>query len=126
LVKLVTPAKVLVPVNRYVHVNHDQLITLSTGAAYTFRHTTVHLDAICGGGFYDGFADLDKVPAHRPVSCGIKHDFKVAKLQTLPLRCNVINIFHEIYLYHHGAGIGTTAPYYRSEGGVFAGLDYKF
>jgi outer membrane receptor protein involved in Fe transport len=110
----------------YVHVNHDQFITLSTGAAYTFRHTTVHMDAIYGSGFYDGFADLDQVPAHCPVSCGIKHDFKVAKLQTLTLRCDVINLFDDIYLYHHGGGIGTTAPYYGERRGVFAGLDYRF
>jgi outer membrane receptor protein involved in Fe transport len=110
----------------YVHVNHDQTMTLSTGAAYTFRHTTLHMDAIYGSGFYDGFADLDKVPAHCPVSCGIKHDFQVGKLQTLTLRCDVINIFDEIYVYHHGAGIGTTAPYYGERRGVFAGLDYKF
>jgi hypothetical protein len=110
----------------YVHLNHDQTITLSTGAAYTFMHTTVHLDAMYGSGFYDGFADLDKVPAHCPVNCGIKHDFKVGKFQMLTLRCDVINIFDEIYLYHHGAGIGTTAPYYGERRGIFAGLDYKF
>jgi len=110
----------------YVHVNHDQTMTLSTGAAYTFRHTTLHMDAIYGSGFYDGFADLDKVPAHCPVSCGIKHDFQVGKLQTLTLRCDVINIFDEIYVYHHGAGIGTTAPYYGERRGFFAGVDYKF
>jgi hypothetical protein len=84
------------------------------------------MDAIYGSGFYDGFADLDQVPAHCPVSCGIKHDFKVAKLQTLTLRCDVINLFDDIYLYHHGGGIGTTAPYYGERRGVFAGLDYRF
>lgn len=110
----------------YVHVNHDQFITVSTGAAYTFRHTTVHADAIYGSGFYDGFADLNKVPAHCPVNCGVKHDFQVAKNQTLTLRCDVINVFDEIYVYHHGGGIGTTAPYYGERRGVFAGLDYKF
>lgn len=110
----------------YVHVNHDQFITLSTGAAYTFRHTTVHADAIYGSGFYDGFADLNQVPAHCPVSCGIKHDFEVGKHQMLTLRCDVINVFDEIYVYHHGGGIGTTAPYYGERRGLFAGLDYKF
>jgi hypothetical protein len=110
----------------YVHVNHDQTITLSTGTAYTFGHTTVHMDAIYGSGFYDGFANLDKVPEHCPVSFGIKHDFKVGKLQTMTVRCDVINVFDEIYLYHHGGGIGTTAPYYGERRGVFAGLDYKF
>jgi outer membrane receptor protein involved in Fe transport len=110
----------------YVHLNHDQFITVSAGAAYTFWHTTVHVDALYGSGFYDGFADLDQVPAHCPVNCGIKHDFKVAKLQMLTLRCDVINVFDDVYLYHHGAGIGTTAPYYGERRGIFAGLDYKF
>jgi outer membrane receptor protein involved in Fe transport len=110
----------------YVHLNHDQFITLSTGAAYTFLHTTVHIDALYGSGFYDGFADLDQVPAHCPVNCGIKHDFKIADRQTLALRFDVVNIFDDIYLYHHGAGIGTTAPYYGERRGFFGGLDYKF
>ena len=79
----------------YVHLNHDQFITFSTGAAYTFGHTTIHMDAIYGSGFYDGFADLDQVPAHCPVNFGIKYDFKVAKLQTLTVRFDVVNIFDE-------------------------------
>jgi outer membrane receptor protein involved in Fe transport len=110
----------------YVHLNHDQLITLSTGAAYTFRRTTVHADAIYGSGFYDGFADTDQVSAHCPVNCGIKHDFQMTKHQMLTARCDVVNVFDEIYLYHHGAGIGTTAPYYGERRGFFAGLDYAF
>jgi outer membrane receptor protein involved in Fe transport len=110
----------------YVHLNHDQFITLSTGAAYTFLHTTVHIDALYGSGFYDGFADLDQVPAHCPVNCGIKHDFKVAEHQTLVLRFDVINVFDDIFVYHHGGGIGTTAPYYGERRGFFAGVDYKF
>jgi outer membrane receptor for ferrienterochelin and colicin len=110
----------------YVHLNHDQLITLSAGAAYTFGHTTVHMDAIYGSGFHGGFADEDQVPGHCPVSCGIKHDFKVGKSQVLTVRCDVVNVFDESFVYHHGAGIGTTAPYYGERRGVFAGVDYKF
>jgi outer membrane receptor protein involved in Fe transport len=110
----------------YVHLNHDQTITLATGAAYTFSQTTFHVDAIYGSGFYDGFADLDKVPAHCPVNCGVRHDFKIGRHQMLTLRCDVLNVFDEIYVYHHGAGIGTTAPYYGERRGIFAGLNYKF
>lgn len=110
----------------YVHVNHDQTFTLSTGAAYTYNHTTIHMDAIYGSGFYDGFADLDKVSEHCPVSIGIRHDFNLGKHQMLSVRFDVVNLFDEIYLYHHGAGIGTTAPYYGERRGFFAGVDYKF
>jgi hypothetical protein len=110
----------------YVHLNHDQFITLSAGAAYTFLHTTVHIDALYGSGFYDGFADLDQVPAHCPVNCGIKHDFKVADRQMVTVRFDVINLFDDKFVYHHGGGIGTTAPYYGERRGFFAGMDYKF
>jgi outer membrane receptor protein involved in Fe transport len=44
----------------------------------------------------------------------------------LTVRCDVINVLDEIYVYHHGAGIGTTAPYYGERRGVFGGIDYKF
>ncbi len=109
-----------------VHVNHDQLITLSAGAAYTLMDTTVHLDTIFSSGYYDGFADMDKVPSHEPVDIGIEHHFKIAKNQKLTIRCDVINLFDETYLIHHGAGIGTTAPYYGERRGVFGGVTYTF
>jgi hypothetical protein len=109
-----------------VHVNHDQLITLSTGAAYTFLDTTLHADCIFGSGFYDGFADLDKVSSHHPISFGIFHVFKLAKLQTLTLRCDVVNLLDESFVYHHGDGIGTAAPYYGERRGIFGGLTYTF
>jgi outer membrane receptor for monomeric catechols len=109
-----------------VHLNHDQFITLSAGASYTFMDTTVHIDTIYGSGFYDGFADLDKVAAHYPVDFGVEHDFKLANSQELTLRCDVINLFDESYVYHHGSGIGTTAPYYGERRGVFFGVSFKF
>ena len=109
-----------------VHLNHDQLITLSAGASYTFMGTTVHIDTIYGSGFYDGFADLDKVAAHYPVDFGVEHVFKLGKSQELSLRLDVINLFDESYLYHHGSGIGTTAPYYGERRGVFGGVTYTF
>jgi len=109
-----------------VHLNHHQLITLSTGASYTFMDTIVHIDTIFGSGFYDGFADMNKVPSHCPVDLGIEHHFKFGKIDTLSIRCDVINLFDESYLYHHGAGIGTTAPYYGERRGVFGGLAYTF
>jgi hypothetical protein len=110
----------------YVHLNHDQTITLSTGAAYTYQNTTFHVDALYGSGFYDGFADMDKVSEHCPVNFGVKHDFHLGHHQIISLRCDVINAFDEIYVFHHGAGIGTTAPYYGERRGIFGGVDYKF
>jgi hypothetical protein len=110
----------------YVHLNHDQFITVSAGAAYTFMNTTFHIDALYGSGFYDGFADLDQVPPHCPVNCGVRHDFKVGKHQMLTARCDVVNVFDDVYVFHHGGGIGTTAPYYGERRGVFGGVDYKF
>jgi hypothetical protein len=109
-----------------VHVNHDQFITLSAGAAYTFMDTTVHIDTIYSSGFYDGFADLNKVAAHYPVDIGLEHDFKLGKDHALSIRCDVINLFDESYVYHHGSGIGTTAPYYGERRGVFGGVTYTF
>jgi hypothetical protein len=109
-----------------VHVNHDQQLTISTGASYTFNDTTIHADCIFGSGFYDGFADKDKVASHHPVSFGIEHDFKLSKLQTLSLRCDVVNLLDEVYVYHHGDGIGTAAPYYGQRRGVYIGVDLKF
>jgi hypothetical protein len=109
-----------------VHVNHDQFITMSTGAAYTFMATTLHADMIYGSGFFDGFADLDNVGAHYPVSLGVLHDFDLGNGQQLTLRCDVVNLFDESFVYHHGAGIGTTAPYYGERRAVFIGVSMKF
>ncbi len=110
----------------YVHVNHDQFITLSTGAAYTYDHSTIHVDGLYGSGFHDGFANLDQDSSHFTVNLGVKHDFKIGKGQRITVRFDVVNVTDEIYAIHPGAGIETFAPQYGERRGIYGGLEYRF
>lgn len=109
-----------------IHVNHDQLITLSTGASYTFQNTTAHIDALLGTGFYDGFANLTKVPSHYPVNLGLVHQFKFSKTDSLSVRFDVINVFDQTYKFHDGSGIGITAAEFGARRAYYGGVSYSF
>jgi outer membrane receptor protein involved in Fe transport len=110
----------------YIHVNHDQFVTLSTGAAYTFNHSTIHVDALYGSGFHEGFANMDQDSSHFTINLGVKHDFKIGQNQRITVRFDVVNITDEIYALHPGAGVETFAPQYGERRGFYGGLEYAF
>jgi outer membrane receptor protein involved in Fe transport len=111
---------------RYVHVNHDQTFTVSTGAAYTFHNSTIHVDGFYGSGFYDGDDNSDPDPGHVTVNLGVEHDFKIWKSQRVTVRCDVVNLFDRVYVIHPGGGVETFAAQYGERRGVYGGLDYRF
>jgi outer membrane receptor protein involved in Fe transport len=42
------------------------------------------------------------------------------------MRCDVVNLFDEIYYIHPGAGVETFAPQYGERRGFYGGLEYRF
>ena len=110
----------------YVHVNHDQTITLSSGAAYTISHSTIHLNAFYGSGFFDTPDSSDQDPDHFTVNLGVYHDFKIWKNQKVTVRCDVVNLFDKIYVIHPGGGVETFAAQYGQRRSIYGGLDYRF
>jgi outer membrane receptor for ferrienterochelin and colicins len=118
----------------YVHLDHEQQITASGGASYTWRGSRVSGDLLIGSGLR---RDLDlpdgssipngaHLPYYHQVNLGASHDFDRQGIRGLTVRVDVINLFDEKYEIRDGTGIGVGAPQYGPRLGVFGGASYSF
>ncbi len=118
----------------YVHLDHEQQITASGGASYTWHGTRVSGDLLVGSGLRRDLSlpDGSSIPngAHLPyyhqVNLGASHDFDRQGIRGLTVRLDVINVFDEKYEIRDGTGIGVGAPQYGPRLGVFGGASYSF
>ena len=110
-----------------VHLDHDQLISGSAGAAYTWKGITYSADAIFGSGLRDGFANTDNLPFYTQVNLGAEHTFDFGKpYGQLEARVSVVNALDRVYEIRDGSGIGVFAPQYGPRRGVFLTLSKPF
>jgi len=54
---------------------YEQRYTISAGASYTYKDTTVYADMLYGSGLRDGFANTDELPGYYPVNPGFTYTF---------------------------------------------------
>jgi len=124
---LFTPAELAFIRNHYVFLDHDQRYTLSAGASYTWKDTTVYADMLYGSGLRSGFANTDELPGYYPVNAGFTHTFHLPeKYGQIQFRFDVTNIFDQSYQLRNGTGIGVFAPQYGPRRGFFSGVSWKF
>jgi outer membrane receptor for ferrienterochelin and colicins len=120
--------------DNYIHLDHEERVSASAGAAYTWEGTRFSVDSIFGTGLRDdlalpsGFAipNGDHTPSYTTVNLGVTHSFEVAGSGPLKLRFDVINLFNKIYEIRSGTGIGVFLPQYGETRGVFGGLEWDF
>jgi outer membrane receptor protein involved in Fe transport len=113
--------------NHWVFLDHDQRYTVSAGASYTYKDTTVYADLQYGSGLRSGFANTDELPGYYPVNVGFTHDFHLPeKYGRLRLRFDVTNIFDQSYQLRNGTGIGVFAPQFGPRRGFFGGVSWIF
>jgi outer membrane receptor protein involved in Fe transport len=118
----------------YVHLDHEQQVTASGGAAYTWHGTRVSGDLLLGSGLRRDLdlADGSSIPngAHLPyyhqVNLGVSHEFDRQGIAGLTVRFDVINVFDEKYQIRDGTGIGVGAPQYGPRRGFCAGVAKSF
>jgi hypothetical protein len=114
----------------YIHLDHEQQVTGSGGAAYLWMHTRYSADFLVGSGLRadEQLADGASIPngAHLPyytqVNLGISHIFHVTDSSTLTARLDLINAFDRRYEIRDGTGIGVGAPQFGPRRGIFVGL----
>jgi hypothetical protein len=53
----------------------DNADTVSAGASYTYKNTTVYADLLYGSGLRSGFANTDELPEYYPFNLGFTHLF---------------------------------------------------
>jgi outer membrane receptor protein involved in Fe transport len=118
----------------YVHLDHEQQVTASGGASYSWHGTRVSGDLLLGSGLRSdlNLPDGSKIPngAHLPyytqVNAGVSHDFDHQGLPGFSARLDVINVFDEKYQIRDGTGIGVGAPQYGPRRGIFVGVSQSF
>ena len=112
--------------NNWVHADHDQAYTASSGASYTWSEVRWSADAIYGSGLRSGFANTDHLPGYVQVNLGATKKFQTAEFGAFEARLAVINAFDRVYEIRDGSGIGVFAPQYGPRRGIFVGLSKSF
>jgi outer membrane receptor protein involved in Fe transport len=113
--------------NHWVFLDHDQRYTVSTGASYTYKDTTVYADLLYGSGLRSGFANTDELPGYYPLNLGVTHIFHLPqKYGRLQFRFDVTNLFDQSYQLRNGTGIGVFAPQFGPRRGFFGGISWVF
>jgi hypothetical protein len=124
---LFSPQELAFIQNHWVFLDHDQRYTISAGASYTYKDTTVYADILYGSGLRDGFANTDELPGYYPVNLGISHTFHLPeKYGQIRVRFDVTNVFDQSYELRDGTGIGVFAPQYGPRRGFFSGVSWVF
>ena len=128
--------------NHWIYLDHDQRLTGSFGAAYTWNEsarcsTRVYADALYGSGLRaDGGGAEDaagdpipngaSVPQYYSVNLGAEQSFKLNRNRMLKARLDVVNVTDNIYELRNGSGVGVNAAQYGERLGFFGSLSYVF
>ncbi|HUJ11853.1 MAG TPA: TonB-dependent receptor [Verrucomicrobiae bacterium] len=128
--------------NHWIYLDHDQRISGSFGAAYTWKQarggTRIYIDAIYGSGLRQdggGFEPNDpsaqipngsSVPSYSSVNLGVEQDVNLGKKRVLKARLDVVNITDNIYELRSGSGVGVNAAQYGMRRGIFGSLGIAF
>ena len=110
----------------YVHLDHDQTVTASSGAAYRWGATTYSLDALYGSGLRRGFANTRTVPYNLQFNLGVTHRVTIPHVGELEGRLVVLNLFDSVNELRDGTGIGVGAPQYATRRAVYGGVNLAF
>jgi outer membrane receptor protein involved in Fe transport len=112
--------------NNWIHCDHDEWYTGSTGVSYRWWETLFSADATYGSGLRAGFANTQSVPYNVQLNLGAKRKFNLWKCGPVEARVAVINALDRVNEIRTGTGIGVFAPQYGPRIGFFGGLKYIF
>ncbi|NYE59562.1 outer membrane receptor protein involved in Fe transport [Duganella sp. 1224] len=116
--------------NHYIHVDHDQTVTVSGGAHYHFGDSQISADALYGSGLRltpeGGAPNSGHLPHYTTVNLALTHTWKATPVGTVEGRLALINAFDKVYLLRDGSGVGVGAPQYGERRSLYAGLSTSF
>ena len=129
-----SPSSLAYVTDHYIHLDHEQEMTISGGAAYVWQGSRFSGDILVGSGLRaalilpDGTAIPNgaHLPYYRQVNLGASHAFDAEGIKGLSVRLDVINAFDQKYQIRNGTGIGVGAPQYGPRRGFFAGVSKTF
>ena len=112
--------------SHWVHLDHEQTLSGSAGAAYQWGATRLSTDLVYGSGLRRGFANTEHLPSYVQVNFGLARSFDLGPLGTVDGRLTAINLFDRSYAIRDGSGIGVGAPQYGPRRGFFVGMTKSF
>ena len=112
--------------SHWVHLDHEQTLSGSAGAAYQWGATRLSTDLVYGSGLRRGFANTEHLPSYVQVNFGLARSFDLGPLGTVDGRLTAINLFDRSYAIRDGSGIGVGAPQYGPRRGFFVGMTKNF
>ena len=120
--------------SHYIHLDHEQEMTMSGGAAYAWHGSRVSGDLLVGSGLRaslnlpsgTSIPNGAHLPYYRQVNLGASHAFDGEGIRGLSARLDVINAFDQKYQIRNGTGVGVGAPQYGARRGYFIGVTQAF
>jgi outer membrane receptor protein involved in Fe transport len=118
------PADLAYIANNYIPLDHQQIVTISAGAAYMWREFRFSMDLLYGSGLRkDGATpNGDHVPGYLTANLGVSRTFHPWGDKGVTARFDVINVGDEKYEIRDGTGIGVGAPQFGARRGYFFGI----
>jgi outer membrane receptor protein involved in Fe transport len=110
----------------WIFLDHDQRLTASTGASYTWNDWKVSADFLYGSGLHRGFANTKTVPAYETVNASLQRIIQLPHVGTFKVRFDVVNLFDKVYELRDGSGIGVFAPQFGQRRGFYGTVAYDF
>ena len=112
----------------YVHLDHEQRLSGSAGAAYRFGGGfTLSADALYGSGLRKGFANTEHLPSYTQLNLAAIQAFDFGgAIGKVTGRLLVLNVFDRSYELRDGSGIGVGAPQFGPRRTLIAGISKTF
>ena len=112
----------------YVHLDHEQRLSASTGVSYRWADSTsVGVDALYGSGLRRGFANSEQLPSYTQVNLAASHSFDFGPaFGKLGVRVSVLNVFDRSFELRDGSGIGVGAPQFGVRRSFYVGVSKPF
>ncbi len=114
--------------NNKVFLDHDQTVTISSGASYVYKPsgTRVYTDFLFGSGLRDGFANRGRLPLYYTLNVGLEQSFHVPHFGQAHARFDIVNLTDRVYELRDGSGIGVGAPQFGQRRGIYGGISIDF
>jgi outer membrane receptor protein involved in Fe transport len=124
--------------NHWIHLDHDQTYSATTGVSYRFKESDhagllTYLDLVAGSGLRAtgttaayNIPNGETVPDYYEINIGAEQTLKLAGRQALKVRLDVVNVTDNIYELRSANGVGVNAAQYGMRRGLFGSLSYQF
>ena len=111
----------------WIFLDHDQRVTASAGASYTWNDWKVAADMLYGSGLRRGFVNTKSVPDYGTINLSLQRNLKIPQIPgSFKIRFDIMNLFDETYELRDGSGIGVHAPQFGPRRGFYGTVAYDF